>query len=353
MYLSEKTENLLRAFDKFTQHTLTQRKYKRLSTNQARKFVPPWFYTAKQLFPPFTYFGGKRDIALEIWRRFGWNIPNYIEPFAGGLSVLLARPIFDLRDLKKYRELANDTNIFLLNFWRAVQQENIEDLIKFMDFPAHGIELLTRREEMMERRFELAKKIRNVKSYDPKLAAYWLYIQRQWIGAGADDPSAVPTTKMVRAKETGFLGDSLEQHIRFIQARTRSVRFFEGDWQRPLKKPTQSINIGTTGVFMDPPYVGTTDYYTGRLDDGDPANAVPLAARDWALKYGKYPEFRIAYCGYLHHHDGIFPEGGKNGWIKFPWKKANGYSTPGEGKTEQIETVWFSPHCIRFPDDSN
>ena len=40
---------------------------------------------------PFPYFGGKRKVADEIWRRFG-AVANYVEPFFGSGAVLLARP---------------------------------------------------------------------------------------------------------------------------------------------------------------------------------------------------------------------------------------------------------------------
>lgn len=361
MIISKETTNVLRDFNKFRRNALTSSKIRELPVREALNFVPPWVYKTKQLFPPFTYFGGKRGIATEVWRRFGSGIPNYVEPFAGGLSVLLARPLFDLRDLKKYRELANDTNLFLLNFWRAVQQEDIEDLIRISDFGAHEREMLDRRAVLLERADELAGKMKTVTDYDVELAAYWLYVQRQWIRGGADDINFVPKKKMIRAKEIGFLGDSLGEHLRLLQQRMQRVRCYSGngldllndeEWLRPLKSPTQTINLGgLAGVFMDPPYFGTSNLYKGRLDQGDPANAVPLAAREWALKYGKYPQFRIAYCGYLHHHDGVFPEGGENGWIKIPWKKASGYYMPGEGKVRKIETIWFSPHCNRFDDD--
>lgn len=43
------------------------------------------------LVAPFPYFGGKRRAAPMIWPRLG-DTPNYIEPFAGSLAVLLARP---------------------------------------------------------------------------------------------------------------------------------------------------------------------------------------------------------------------------------------------------------------------
>ena len=39
---------------------------------------------------PFPWFGGKSRAAHLIWPRFG-KVGNYVEPFAGSLSVLLAR----------------------------------------------------------------------------------------------------------------------------------------------------------------------------------------------------------------------------------------------------------------------
>ena len=40
---------------------------------------------------PFPWFGGKSRAADLIWPRFG-DVPNYVEPFAGSLAVLLGRP---------------------------------------------------------------------------------------------------------------------------------------------------------------------------------------------------------------------------------------------------------------------
>ena len=44
---------------------------------------------------PFPYFGGKSRIAHLVWERFG-DVPNYVEPFAGSLAVLLGRPMVNL-----------------------------------------------------------------------------------------------------------------------------------------------------------------------------------------------------------------------------------------------------------------
>lgn len=39
---------------------------------------------------PFPWFGGKSKVAAQVWERFG-DTPNYVEPFAGSLAVLLGR----------------------------------------------------------------------------------------------------------------------------------------------------------------------------------------------------------------------------------------------------------------------
>jgi site-specific DNA-adenine methylase len=65
---------------------------------------------------PFPYFGGKSRAASLIWERFG-NVPNYVEPFAGSLAVLLGRPH------EPGTETINDLDCYVANFWRAVQAD--------------------------------------------------------------------------------------------------------------------------------------------------------------------------------------------------------------------------------------
>ena len=65
---------------------------------------------------PFPYFGGKSKVADIVWRAFG-NVPNYCEPFAGSLAVLLARP-----HAAKI-ETVNDLDCHIANFWRAVKSD--------------------------------------------------------------------------------------------------------------------------------------------------------------------------------------------------------------------------------------
>ena len=52
---------------------------------------------------PFPYFGGKLRVAAQVWERFG-DAPNYVEPFAGSLAVLLGRPTEPRNCLKHERK---------------------------------------------------------------------------------------------------------------------------------------------------------------------------------------------------------------------------------------------------------
>ena len=63
---------------------------------------------------PFVWFGGKRRVAPEVWAALG-DVPNYIEPFAGSLAVLLGRP-HDMSNGTRRAETVNDADGFLANF---------------------------------------------------------------------------------------------------------------------------------------------------------------------------------------------------------------------------------------------
>src|SRR5260370_9483564 len=65
---------------------------------------------------PLKWHGGKHYLARKI---VGLMAPHlhYVEPFGGGLAVLLAH------DPEGTSELANDLDSRLINFWRIIQHE--------------------------------------------------------------------------------------------------------------------------------------------------------------------------------------------------------------------------------------
>jgi site-specific DNA-adenine methylase len=83
----------------------------------------------KQLVAPFPWFGGKRKVASLVWEAIG-DVPNYVEPFAGSLAVLLARP----PGHKGGVETANDMDGLLCNFWRALSLAP-DEVARYADWP--------------------------------------------------------------------------------------------------------------------------------------------------------------------------------------------------------------------------
>jgi DNA adenine methylase len=75
---------------------------------------------------PLKWHGGKNYLAKWIWSLAPRHL-NYVEPFAGGLAVLLSRDPDDERfwlpPHKGVSEVVNDLNGQLTNFWRVLQGE--------------------------------------------------------------------------------------------------------------------------------------------------------------------------------------------------------------------------------------
>src|SRR3989440_11889113 len=68
------------------------------------------------LVPPLKWHGGKHYLAGRIVALMPPHT-HYVEPFAGGLAVLLAK------DPDGVSEVVNDIDAGLTNFWRVLQDE--------------------------------------------------------------------------------------------------------------------------------------------------------------------------------------------------------------------------------------
>lgn len=75
--------------------------------------------------PPFSYYGGKQRLASKIVSL----IPRhtvYVEPFAGSCAVLFAKPWPLVSNSHHYREVVNDTNSDIVNFFRQLRDNPVE-----------------------------------------------------------------------------------------------------------------------------------------------------------------------------------------------------------------------------------
>lgn len=79
--------------------------------------------------PPVPYYGGKQSVADRIVNLLPPH-EHYVEPYCGGLSVLLAKP-------QARMETANDLNQELITFWRVLR-DRPTDLIRACELTPHS-----------------------------------------------------------------------------------------------------------------------------------------------------------------------------------------------------------------------
>jgi DNA adenine methylase len=317
--------------------------------------------------PPFPWFGGKSRAADLIWEGLG-EVDNYVEPFAGSLAVLLAKPA------SGRTETVNDADRYIANFWRAVQSDPVAVAIA-ADNPVNECDLESRHQWLNTTgRIELARILADPNGYDARIAGWWVWGLCAWIGSGwcsGEGPWRVDGGEWINVRNAGkginrqlpHVGDAgkginrklphvgnagkahphrehLIAYMESLAARLRYVRVCCGDWERILT-PSVTFRHGTTAVVLDPPYgEGKVDYAVG----GNRTN-IADEVRDWAIANGDNPGLRIALCGYDGQHD--MPDD----WTVAEWKAAGGYSSTAKADTQgkanrHRERVWFSPACI-------
>src|SRR5690606_27445667 len=78
---------------------------------------------------PFAYYGGKTTLADKIVQLLPEH-DHYVEPFAGSLAVLLAKP-------RSAMETVNDLDGDLMTFWRVLR-DRPEDLARVCSLTPHS-----------------------------------------------------------------------------------------------------------------------------------------------------------------------------------------------------------------------
>lgn len=296
---------------------------------------------------PFPWFGGKSLAAPLIWQAFG-KVPNYVEPFAGSIAVLLARP-----HAPKI-ETVNDKDGLISNFWRAVKHAP-EDVARWCDWPVNEADLHARHRWLVDAAPALLEKlVADPEYFDAKIAGWWVWGICTWIGNGwcsSDERlhrcmpkvgsaghgiHAISRKKPLTHRNKGVHRNGAPPDLfDALSERLRGVRVCCGDWTRVLGRSTLGIDTahGMTpcGVLLDPPYAhDEREKRLYREDDADLSGAV----RRWAIENGDNPALRIALCGWSGEHE--MP----GTWTQVAWK------SKGSGKNRGRERIWFSPKCL-------
>ena len=325
---------------------------------------------------PFPWFGGKSRAAADIWQRLG-DVPNYIEPFAGSLAVLLLRPT------SPKIETVNDLDCYVANFWRALASEP-ETVAKHAAWPVNEADLHSRHVWLLGRNEFRHRMKSDPDYYDAKIAGWWVWGQAMWIGSGWCDSKLYyesdqqiphrPPQKRPHLGDAGrgvhrpsqqlphlgnagrgvhrppqkrpHLGDAgqgvhrlsnnnIYEYFDSLSNRLKRVRVTCGNWDRILGDAV-TTRLGITGVLLDPPYSHNERESNLYAVDQD----VTAHVLDWSLKNGENPMLRIALCGYDIEYESLQ----SHGWTSHIWSAPSGYA--GINTQNARERIWFSPYCL-------
>ncbi len=299
---------------------------------------------------PFPYFGGKSRIAPIIWQALG-DPRVYIEPFFGSGATLLARPASD-----HHREIINDKDGFVANFWRAIQQRP-RAVARWATWPSNEIDLQARHRWLCDakRKARYVARMRRDPDYcSAKIAGWWVWGLSQSIGAGwcmgewhgEGDPrnsgEGIDGPKRPSDSEMGVFAasrrDRLGEVFEGLSNRLRRVRVLCGDWRRVV---TPSNFSGfPAGVFLDPPYAHSTgrdcNVYAHEMVTTD-------AVRERAFELGRDNRVRVVLAG----QEGEYR---LPGWKVLAWRRRAGFARTDRAVADRAgERLWLSPGCQITP----
>ncbi|MDH3279508.1 MAG: DNA adenine methylase [Gammaproteobacteria bacterium] len=350
---------------------------------------------------PFIWFGGKRQVAGDIWSALG-DVENYIEPFGGSLAVLLAR---NISPYARRTETVNDADGYIANFWRAVKSDP-EQVAYYADDPINETDLLARHLWLVNTgRTRLIEGLESDPEwYDTKIAGWWVWGINAWIGSdwcAGNGPwkygSEGDTVEYLSENEGAgqgvyrklpHLGDAgqgvhrqrphlnagqgvhrkrphlgdpgrgvkpwntcagraerIIDYMLRLADRLRDVRVCAGDWGRVVTGGALSHG-SSIGIFLDPPYsLSIRDNRCYNID----GLSLAVDVRNWAIANGENKRFRIVLAGYTEEHNTDIPAS----WRRIKWKGQAAYQTTKSSKTSggnaenrHKEVLWCSPGCL-------
>lgn len=267
---------------------------------------------------PLKWHGGKAPLASKIRALFppgrGTDWLHYVEPFAGGLSVLLADP----EGGEGISEVANDINRNLVAFWRAIRVESQFD--KFMRY----VEAIPFSEHDWNR-----SEFPEDELTEERQAAAFFVRCRQSLAGRMKNFSPVSRTRTRRGMNeqvSGWL--TAIEGLPAVHARLKRVLVLN----RPALDVIKSQDGPQTLFYLDPPYLhetrATTDDYQHEMTG--PQHAELLAS------LGDI-KGRFLLSGYRSTMYDNFAE--RFGWHRHDFEVAN-HAAGGKSKRKMVECVW-------------
>jgi DNA adenine methylase len=265
-----------------------------------------------KLRPPIKWHGGKSPLA----RRIVALLPNhrtYVEPFAGGLSVLLNKR-------RSHIEVAGDRNFALIQFFSCLRDRPAELTRRLGSIP-YSVES-----------FRWACEAVGVLDPIEQAAAF---LVKHRFSRGAFGRSFAWSDRL----RGGQPGDAnawatILERLPAISARLQGVELYQGDALDLVER----FDTRDTLFYLDPPYVRAArtarDTYKHEMSDEDHVRLLDAIAGVRGM---------VVLSGY---HSPLYDHA-LGSWERHEFERPND-SGQTKVKTRRVEVVWLSPNCDRF-----
>lgn len=261
---------------------------------------------------PFKIFGGKHYLAARIVATFPAHT-HYVEPFAGGLSVLLAKP-------QQGSEVVNDLDGLVSTFWTVIRHD-FDDFKRLCDAtPFSEIEY--------NRACEMLHKYNAGMGYHRVSIAWAFFVQARQSLAGRGDTFAPLSTSRTRRgmNEQASVWLSAVDGLTAVHARLRTVVVLSRNAVDVIVKH----DTASTLIYCDPPYHPSTrtspDVYRCEMTASQHVELLDTV---------KQCRGRVALSGYrCAAYDDALAD-----WNRHDFDLLN-HAAGGKAKRRMVESLW-------------
>lgn len=274
--------------------------------------------------PPLKWHGGKYYLASKIVAMMPPH-QQYVEPFFGGGSVLLAK------DPHNVGEVVNDLNGHLTNFWRVLQDEAL-----FSQFSRIIQTIPFSETEWRDAHARLEK------TEDPLQRAVAFYIECRQSHSGRRVGFAAMTKSRLRQgmNEQAAAWMSAVDGLPAVHARLRRVAILNRDALKVIRQ----FDTPNTLFYLDPPYLHSTRSTTYEYGDQEMGVDQHSALLELLLTL----QGKVMLSGYPSP---LYDEKLAN-WHAVDFDLPNN-SAAGDSKERRTERVWCNFQPVTMPRDAD
>ena len=270
---------------------------------------------------PLKWHGGKHYLADRIISLIPPHT-HYVEPYAGGLSVLFAKPA---ELIEGHSEVVNDLNGNLVNFWDVLSRsESFGELVRICEATPFSEEVWDSAQEM-----EACKAVRTTRDVKQAWAFFIKYRQsRQGLGKDFATLSRRRTRRGMNEQVSSWL--SAVEGLPEAHERLKRVVVLNRDALAVIGQQDGS----DTFFYLDPPYLHdtrvTTSDYEFEMGESDHSELLELLC---------HIEGKFILSGYP---SGIYDKWERAGHWKRVDIEIDNKASSKKTKQKKIECLWMN-----------